>query len=76
MPYTLYFTKKAQKDIQRLSPKLKIKAKAILRNKIAYEPRAGKPLIGRLKGYYSVRLSYQDRILYRIEEDKCIVLTV
>ncbi len=76
MHYTLYFTKKAQKDIQSLSPKLKIKAKEILRNKIAYEPRAGKPLIGSLKGYYSVRLSYQDRIVYRIEEDKCIVLIV
>jgi len=36
----------------------------------------GKPLLGSLKGYYSVRLSYQDRIVYRIEEEQCIVLVV
>jgi mRNA-degrading endonuclease RelE of RelBE toxin-antitoxin system len=76
MRYTLRFTKKAQKDIQSLSPKLKAKAKDILRHKIAHEPTAGKPLTGGLKGYYSVRLSYQDRIIYRIEEGECIVLVV
>ena len=74
MHYTLVFTKKAQKDIQSLSPKLQTKAKEILRNKIACEPMSGKLLIGSLKGYYSVRLSYQDRIVYRIEEAECIVL--
>lgn len=36
----------------------------------------GKALTASLKGYYSVRLSYQDRILYRIEKDKCIVLII
>ncbi|TXL01700.1 type II toxin-antitoxin system mRNA interferase toxin, RelE/StbE family [Methylococcaceae bacterium HT1] len=76
MLYKLRFTKKAKKDIQSLSPKLKNKAKDILRNKIAYNPMEGKALIGSLKGYYSVRLSYQDRILYRIEKDKCIVLII
>ncbi len=76
MNYTLVFTKKAQKEFQRLSPKLQAKAKDILRHKIACQPMAGKPLIGSLKGYYSVRLSYQDRIVYRIEEDQCIVLIV
>ena len=76
MRYTLRFTKKAQKDINALSPKLKNKAKDILRNKIAHEPQMGKPLLGSLKGYYSVRLSYQDRIVYRIEEEQCIVLVV
>jgi len=76
MRYTLRFTKKNQKDIQSLSPKLKTKAKDILRNKIAREPMSGKPLSGSLKDYYSVRLSYQDRIVYRIEEEACIVLVV
>ena len=76
MRYTLRFTKKALKDINSLSPKLKNKAKEILRNKIACEPLAGKPLIGSLKGYYSVRLSYQDRIVYRIEQEQCVVLIV
>ncbi len=76
MHYTLRFTKQAQKNIQSLSPKLNTKAKEILRNKIAHEPRSGKPLSGSLKGYYSVRLSYQDRIVYRIEEKACVILIV
>ncbi|MDC9726075.1 MAG: type II toxin-antitoxin system YoeB family toxin [Gammaproteobacteria bacterium] len=76
MRYALRFTKKAQKDINSLSLKLKNKAKDILRNKIAHEPYLGKPLVGGLKGYYSVRLSYQDRIVYRIEEEQCVVLIV
>jgi len=76
MHYTLRFTKKAQKDIQSLSPKLKAKLKDILRNKIAQEPTTGKALLGKLKGYYSVRLSFQDRIIYRIEQQQCIVLIV
>ena len=76
MHYKLKFTKKAQKDIQSLSPKLKAKLKDILKNKIALYPETGKLLSGSLKGYYSVRLTYQDRIIYRIEKGVCIVLIV
>jgi len=75
-PYKIEFTKQAQKDITKLSPKLKIKLKNILRNKISITPESGKPLIGDLKGYYSVRLSFQDRIVYRIENNRCVVLIV
>jgi Txe/YoeB family toxin of Txe-Axe toxin-antitoxin module len=71
--YQLQFTKKAKKDIQSLSPKLKAKLKDILRYKIALKPESGKPLVGSLKGYYSVRLSYQDRVLYKIEKDRCMM---
>lgn len=74
--YQMEFTKQAQKDIAKLSPKLKNKLKDILRNKISITPESGKPLIGDLKGYYSVRLSFQDRIVYRIENDRCVVLIV
>lgn len=74
--YQIAFTKQAQKDIAKLTPQLKTKLKAILRNKIALEPQAGKPLLGDLTGYYSVRLSFQDRIVYRIENDRCVVLIV
>jgi len=74
--YQLQFTKKAKKDIQSLTPKLKAKLKDILRNKIALTPESGKPLVGSLKGYYSVRLSYQDRVIYRIEKGRCIVIIV
>lgn len=74
--YQIEFTKQAQKDVAKLTPKLKNKLKDILRNKISVSPETGKPLIGDLKGYYSVRLSFQDRIVYRIENDRCVVLIV
>ncbi len=74
--FGIEFTKQAQKDITKLTPKLKNKLKDILRNKISTAPETGKPLVGDLKGYYSVRLSFQDRIVYRIEKGRCIVLVV
>lgn len=74
--YQIVFTKLAQKDVAKLSPKLKNTLKDILRYKIAIAPETGKPLMGDLKGYYSVRLSFQDRIVYRIEQGQCIVLVV
>ena len=74
--YEILFTKQAQKDVSKLSPKLRSKLKDILRNKIAVEPMSGKALIGDLKGYYSVRLSIQDRIVYRIESERLIVVII
>ncbi len=74
--YQIEFTKQAQKDVVRLTPRLKQKLKDILRYKIAVEPETGKPLVGDLKGYYSVRLSFQDRIVYRIENDRCVVVII
>lgn len=72
--YQIEFTKQAQKDLAKL--KLKQKLKDILRNKISIAPETGKPLVGDLKGYYSVRLSFQDRIVYRIENRRCVVLVI
>ena len=74
--YQVIFTKQASKDVVKLAPKLREKLKEILRNKIAVAPESGKRLIGGLQGYYSVRLSFQDRIVYRIENDQCLVLVV
>ncbi len=74
--YQIEFTKQAQKDLSKLTPKLKNKLKDILRNKISLDPQSGKALVGDLKGYYSVRLSFQDRIVYRIENNRCVVLVV
>lgn len=74
--YQIQFTKKAQKSIQQLSPKLKSKLKNILQNKIAIFPRSGKALIGDMKGYYSVRLFFQDRMVYQIKNNKCIVIMI
>ncbi|WP_425642259.1 type II toxin-antitoxin system mRNA interferase toxin, RelE/StbE family [Marinomonas gallaica] len=75
-PYHIEFTKQAQKDIAKLTPKLKDKLKDILRHKISVAPETGKPLVGDLKGYYSVRLSFQDRIVYRIENGRCVVVII
>ena len=74
--YKLEFTEQAQKDISKLSPKLKRKLKSILRNKISVAPESGKALVGDLKGYFSVRSSFQDRIVYRIENDRCVVVVI
>lgn len=76
LEYELRFTRQAKKDIEKLSPKLKEKLKDILRNKIAVAPESGKPLVGNMQGYYSVRLSFQDRIVYRIEQDVCVVVII
>ncbi len=70
MPYEIRFTKEAIKDINKLSPKLKKKLKDIALNQIAEEPYRGKKLIGDLSGFFSIRLSYKDRIIYSINEEE------
>lgn len=69
-PYEIRFTKVAAKDVKKLSPHLKKKLKDILLHVIAAEPGTGKRLVGDLAGFYSLRLSYQDRIVYSIDEQK------
>ena len=76
LQYEIKFTKQAHKDVNKLTPKLKSKLKDILINKIALHPELGKPLVGSLKGYYSARLSFQDRIVYRIENNCCVVFII
>lgn len=48
----------------------------IARYRLAVDPHSGKPLAGPLKGYYSVGLSGQDLILYRIQGDELVVIVV
>jgi Txe/YoeB family toxin of toxin-antitoxin system len=67
--YTIILTKKAAKDVAKLSPQLKNKLKDILINKISKNPYDGKKLVGDLDGFYSVRLNYQDRIIYAVNEE-------
>lgn len=76
MTYCIRFTKLAGKDVQKLSPKLQQKLKDILRSRIAVDPYCGKPLAGELKGFYSMRLSHKDRIVYSIHDDELIILVV
>jgi addiction module RelE/StbE family toxin len=74
--YRIRFTKQAAKDVKQLTPKLQQKLKDILRTRVAMTPHEGKPLAGDLKGYYSVRLSYKDRIVYSIRDDELVVVIV
>ena len=71
--YQIRITKQARKDIDKLTPKLKEKLKTILVDVIAENPYEGKRLLGDLAGNYSYRLTYQDRILYSIDDEAKIV---
>jgi mRNA interferase RelE/StbE len=69
-PYKIRFTREAVKDVDKLTSKLKDRLKEILLNEIAIDPYSGKKLIGDLEGFYSMRLTYKDRIVYSIEHKK------
>lgn len=71
--YEIRVTRRAEKDIQKLPPKLKQKLLEILTEVIAKNPFEGKKLIGDLLGSYSYRLTYQDRIVYSVNREKKIV---
>jgi Txe/YoeB family toxin of Txe-Axe toxin-antitoxin module len=71
--YEIRITHRAEKDIKKLSPKLKNKLYAILTEVIAKNPFEGKKLIGDLEGNYSYRLTFQDRIVYMIDPKQRIV---
>ena len=66
-------THRAEKDISRLTPKLKRKLYDILTEVIAQEPFRGKKLVGDLAGSYSYRLTYKDRIVCSIDTKNRIV---
>lgn len=76
MPETVFeirITQRAEKDISKLTPKLKRKLHDILTQVIAREPFQGKKLVGDLAGSYSYRLTYKDRIVYSIETKHRII---
>jgi Txe/YoeB family toxin of toxin-antitoxin system len=72
-PFRIQITRRAQKDIATLTPKLKTKLREILINRIAANPFDGKKLFGDLKGCWSVRLTLKDRVVYSIDEENRIV---
>lgn len=71
--YEIQITRRAEKDIQKLPPKIREKLYSILTGVIAENPFEGKKLIGDLQGSYSYRLTYQDRIVYSMDPAKKIV---
>ena len=75
-PYRIVLSARAVKDAESLSPKLRKKLGEVLRCIVAAHPHSGKKLIGDLKGYWSVRLTLKDRIVYRIEEETRTILVL
>lgn len=71
--YQVLLTREALKDVKQLTPKLRLKLQQILETVLTATPRAGKRLAGDLAGNRSLRLTYQDRILYQIDETRRIV---
>jgi mRNA interferase RelE/StbE len=67
--YAIRFTKEAAKDVDKLPPRLKEKLKVVLREQVAPNPLCGKRLIGDLAGFFSLRLSYKDRLVYSVDDD-------
>ncbi len=75
-PFRVLLTRRAEKDLATLSQKMRRKLRDILVNRLAVDPHGGKKLMGELKGYFSVRLSLHDRIVYRIDEAERLVYII
>jgi mRNA-degrading endonuclease RelE of RelBE toxin-antitoxin system len=71
--YEVRFTKTASKDVDKLTPKLKVKLREICMNAIGQNPYSGKKLVGDLDGFYSFRLTLKDRIVYTVDENIKVV---
>ncbi len=71
--FAVLFSAQANKDIQKLTPVLKDKAYQLITEIIRGNPYCGKILHGELEGHRSVRLTYQDRIVYRIDKANRVV---
>ncbi len=71
--WEIRFTKQAKKDVEQLPPKLKDKLRDILLEVLALNPYEGKKLLGDLSGSYSYRLTYKDRIVYSLDEERRII---
>jgi mRNA interferase RelE/StbE len=69
MSYEVRFSKVAFKDVSGLTPRLKKKLRDIITCQIALDPHAGKRLVGDLAGFYSMRLTFKDRVVYSIDEE-------
>jgi addiction module RelE/StbE family toxin len=60
----LRFTRRARRDIQKITPELRRRLEVAL-DQLIDDPTAGDPLHGDWKGYWKLRMG-DDRIIYRI----------
>jgi mRNA interferase RelE/StbE len=72
-PYAVRFTREAAKDAEKLSTARRNKLRKILATRVAVDPRSGKKLVGDLRGFYSIRLSYKDRVVYSVDDEARII---
>lgn len=68
-------THRARKDLERLPAALLPKAEAVI-GRLDSDPHLGKKLLGGLNGLRSVRLGRSHRLLYRLDADGPLVMTV
>jgi Txe/YoeB family toxin of Txe-Axe toxin-antitoxin module len=66
--FTVRFTKEAAKDVKGLPPRLRQKLREILLAGVAGDPFSGKKLVGDMRGFYSVRLTHKDCIVFSVDE--------
>ena len=71
--YEIRFTRRAEKDVKKLTPQLRRKLYEILTEVIARDPFQGKKLVGDLAGSYSYRLTYKDRIVYSMDAKNRVI---
>lgn len=71
--YEIRLTRRAEKDVYKLTPQLRRKLYEILTEVIAQDPFQGKKLIGDLAGSYSYRLTYKDRIVYSLDPKNRVI---
>ncbi|MHB8290088.1 MAG: type II toxin-antitoxin system RelE family toxin [Acidimicrobiales bacterium] len=69
------WTRRAQKDLQAVQGPMAEKIKAVI-NRLDAEPLAGKKLKGKLDGVRSVHVGRSYRVLYRLEPEGLLVLTI
>lgn len=72
-PYEVRLTRRAEKDVKKLTPQLRRKLYEVLTEVIAHDPFHGKKLVGDLAGSYSCRLTYKDRVVYSIDAKSRVV---
>ena len=71
--YKVVFTKRAVKDIKKLDNQLKKQTKLTI-DKIVKNPFSGENLVGDLRGYNSIRIRSQWRLIYKIDKNKIIIM--
>ena len=68
-------THRAQKDLGDLPPVMQDKAKALIA-RLDAEPALGKKLLGKLKGHRVARLGRSHRIIYMLDDEGPLIMTV